>query len=161
MPLFVHLTSDKLASRIRRGGIRPGYRGVFCLPVLPSYTLTHQWLRELKRRGQRTLVGVYFWLPDDEQVSVGHYNEPHQQMPAAEAVAFLMRLSEPLGYEVIVPRAIGSPEIRKVRSVRQVTGWRCTPDAHRRRLCQCPACIRGEIKAQRRKVYYARRDGAR
>ena len=59
MPLFVHLTPEKQAKRIRRAGIR-GCPGVYCLPVGPDYYVSHQWLRELKRRGQRTIVGVYF-----------------------------------------------------------------------------------------------------
>ncbi|MEK0099377.1 HEAT repeat domain-containing protein, partial [Streptomyces sp. A475] len=55
MAMFVHLTPRANAARIRRAGIRAagrhpdGGRGVFCFPVLASYTLTHQWLRELAR----------------------------------------------------------------------------------------------------------------
>ena len=161
MPIYVHLTSEKLTGRIRRAGVTKGMRGVFCLPVLPNYAISHQWLRELKRRGQRTLVGVYFWLPDDELVSVGRYNQPHTQMTAEEASAYTMAAPDPLGFEVIVPRSIGASEIRKVRSVPQVVGWRCIPDAHRRPLCQCSYCSGGEIKHQRRKKYYAKRFGAR
>jgi hypothetical protein len=55
MPLLVHLTPEKYVARIVRNGIRTG-RGVYCLPVLPSYYVSHQWLRELKRRGQRTIL---------------------------------------------------------------------------------------------------------
>lgn len=161
MPTFVHLTSDKLVGHIRRAGIKVGMRGVFCLPVLPDYGVTHQWLRELKRGGQKTLIGVYFRLPDDELVSVGRYNRPHEQMTAAEACGFVLKAPDPLGYEVIVPRAIGPDEVRAIRSVSQVVGWRCMPDAHRKPLCQCSWCTRGEFKARRRKRYYARRYGAR
>ena len=63
MPRFVHLTPERFVKRILRSGIT-GERGVFCLPVLPSYVIAHQWLRELKRGGQRTIMGVYWTCSD-------------------------------------------------------------------------------------------------
>ncbi|MET9475801.1 MULTISPECIES: hypothetical protein [unclassified Streptomyces] len=33
-------------------------RGLFCFPALPSYTLTHQWLRELARHGGPRALAV-------------------------------------------------------------------------------------------------------
>ncbi|WP_280403709.1 hypothetical protein [Nocardia brasiliensis] len=53
MAMFVHLTPEKNVRRIRRAGIKVQGAGVFCVPVLPSYVLSHQWLRELRRHGQR------------------------------------------------------------------------------------------------------------
>jgi hypothetical protein len=41
----------------------------------------------MKRRGQAAIVGVYFRIPDEEVVWVGHYNQAHRRMTAAEAVA--------------------------------------------------------------------------
>jgi hypothetical protein len=71
MAMFVHLTSAANASRIRRSGIgaasasQGGARGIHCFPVLPSHTLTHQWLRELARSGSRGgLVAVHVRLDD-------------------------------------------------------------------------------------------------
>ena len=85
MPTFVHLTPAKDLKRIVRSGIKHGGRGVFCMPMLPNYYISHQWIRELKRGGQRTIVGVYFTLPDEELVWVGHYFQAHTQVTAAEA----------------------------------------------------------------------------
>lgn len=66
MAMFVHPTSAANAPRIRRSGVRTagrgpaGTRGVHCFPVLPSHTLTHQWLRERARFGSRGgLVAVH------------------------------------------------------------------------------------------------------
>ncbi|MFI9508016.1 HEAT repeat domain-containing protein [Nocardia sp. NPDC052566] len=150
MALLVHLTPEKNARRIRRAGIAvSGYRrGVFCLPVMPSYVLSHQWLRELRRGGQRLFVAVDFRIPDDETVLVGHYRDAGAEMTAAEAVSVIMRAEDARGYEIVVPRAIAPAELHRVRHVRQVTGWRYRPDAHGRQPCACPACLgRGEFKA--------------
>jgi hypothetical protein len=83
--MFVHLAPESRIALIRRNGIRrlrkpagtfPG--GVFAVPITRSFYLSHQWLRELKRRNQRTIMGVYFRVPDDEQVWVGHYRLVHR-----------------------------------------------------------------------------------
>src|SRR5262245_42811363 len=94
MPVFVHLAPEKYSSAIRRGGIalikrrfRP--RGVYAMPVTRNFQVSHQWLRELKRHGGGTIVGVYFRIPDDEVVEVGHYNSLHLSMTAAHATALL------------------------------------------------------------------------
>ncbi len=58
MTLLVHLTAAKNIRAVRRTGIRAaghgqgGGAGVYCLPVLPSYQITYQWVRELRRGGQ-------------------------------------------------------------------------------------------------------------
>ena len=84
MALFVHLAAEKESVSIRRTGIKPRRlkqplvddydRIVFAMPVTDNFYVSHQWLRELKRNGQRTIVGVYFRIPDDQPVMVGHYN---------------------------------------------------------------------------------------
>ncbi len=149
MPTFVHLTPAKDLKRIVRSGIKHGGRGVFCMPVLPNYYISHQWIRELKRGGQRTIVGVYFTLPDEELVWVGHYFQAHTQVTAAEASRVIRDAARAEGYEVIVTRAIPRDDIQKVRAVPQVMGWRYMPDSHSRVPCLCPYCIRGDIKSQR------------
>ena len=174
MPVFVHLTSQRNVAAIRRGGIsvrkrrfRP--RGVYAMPVTPSFYVSHQWLRELRRHGGGTIVGVYFRVPDDERVEVGHYNSLHVEMRAAEAVALLLEAekrapaearerdkaskavqrrrvlpSSPEGYEVIVPRAIERSEIIRIKALPQVVGWRHRPGAHGSPPCTCLCCARGE-----------------
>ncbi|MEV4489948.1 HEAT repeat domain-containing protein [Micromonospora coxensis] len=144
---FVHITPARSARRIERSGIAArshgpaGGRGVYCMPMLPSFTLTHQWVRELRRWHPGVLVGVHLRLPDDEPVTVGHYGEPPLAVTAAQAVAAVRALDDPRGYEVFVPRAISRAEVRRIRDVPQGVGWRYLPAAHGRRPCPCPPCL--------------------
>ncbi|MET7642412.1 HEAT repeat domain-containing protein [Streptomyces sp. NPDC005426] len=161
MAMFVHLTPAANAARIRKSGIRAvshgrdDDKGLFCFPVLPSYTLTHQWLRELARRsGPRGLVAVHLRLPDDEPVTVGHYsNRPgraHVPTTAGDAVHRVATMEDPRGWEVFLPRAVTRAEVHRVRAVRQVTGWRYFPDSNGRPPCTCYGCrVRGEYGSQR------------
>ena len=82
MAMFVHLALESRAALIRRNGINrlrnairdfPG--GVFAVPVVRNFYISHQWLRELKRQHGASIVGIYFRIDDDEQVWVGHYPE--------------------------------------------------------------------------------------
>lgn len=155
MPIFVHLTSERAAQRIKRSGIRD-IRGVYCLPVLSNYYVSHQWLRELKRGGQRVIAGVYFSLPDDEPVWIGHFGGPHEGMTAAQAAGRVMRAVDGLGLEVIVPRSITPGEIRSIRLLRHVIGWRYKPGAHGAEPCGCPRCQRGAIKSRKIRARYER-----
>ncbi|MFH9613453.1 HEAT repeat domain-containing protein [Streptomyces pratensis] len=161
MAMFVHLTSAANAPRIRRSGVRAGrdgpggVRGVHCFPVLPSYALTHQWLRELARFGSRGgMVAVHLRLKDDQLVSVGRYSdragEGRPTVPAAEAVRRVAALEDPRGWEVFVPRTIRPGEIHRIRTAPQVVGWRYLPDAHGVRPCTCFGCrVRGGYGARR------------
>ncbi|MFI8515219.1 HEAT repeat domain-containing protein [Streptomyces sp. NPDC085460] len=161
MAMFVHLTSAANAPRIRRSGIRAaghgqgGARGVYCFPVLPSYTLTHQWLRELARFGSRGgLVAVHLRLDDTQEVLVGRYSDrargTRAEVAAAEAVRRVAALEDPRGWEVFVPRAIRPREVHRVRAAPQVAGWRYLPDAHGNRPCTCFGCRdRGGYGARR------------
>jgi hypothetical protein len=174
MPVFVHLASERDLASIRRSGIslrkrRSRPRGVHALPVTRNFYVSHQWLRELKRSGGGTIVGVYFRIPDDEVVEVGHYNSVHVTMTAAGTVALLMaaeqrdptaerrrdersravqrgrRLpSSPEGYEVIIPRRIERSEIVRVKALPQVVGWRYRPRANGQPPCACLCCERGQ-----------------
>jgi hypothetical protein len=58
------------------------------------------------------------------------------------------------GYEVIVPRRIDKKEIHRVKTLRQVTGWRYYPGAHGKRPCGCPFCQRGDYGARRLREKY-------
>ncbi len=163
MATFVHLAPEKSIKSIRRSGIKPRLanpelpRGVFAMPVTPDFYVSHQWLRELKRRGQRTLEAVYFKTPDDELVWIGHYNSESIQVTAAEASGIVLEHESPEGYEVFIPRKIAAKEIHRTKHLPQVLGWRYYPGAKGRKPCGCPACQwRGEIKSQRiRRAYEA------
>jgi hypothetical protein len=175
MARFIHLAPEPLAKRVWRSGIRPtrigdwfarsGIRGldraVWAFPVMPSFTLSHQWLRELKRKGARTLVAVTFRIEDDELVLARHYRQKPQPMTAAEAIGAILAQPEPLGYEVMVPRRIKPSEIVAVRSVPQKVGWRTIPDRKRMTIigCTCPMCIPpGTVKSAQRRAKLERRN---
>ncbi len=148
----MHLAPARAVRRIERSGLSArsrgwfGDRGIYCMPVLASFDLTHQWVRELRRRHPGPLAAVHLRVPDDEPVTVGRYGTEPQRVTAAEAVAAVRGLADPRGYEVFVPRA----QVVRVRSVPQGVGWRYMPNAHGRRPCACPACLgRGEWGAAR------------
>ena len=157
MPMFVHLAPESRVALIRRNGVgrlrkawgdRPA--GLFAVPVTRDFHVSHQWLRELKRRGQGAISGVYFRLPDEEPVWVGHYGQAHRPMTAAEAVAEFMSAESREGWEVVIPRRIAAKEIQRVRSLPQVVGWRFYPGAKGRPpRCTCKFCIGGEYGAAR------------
>jgi hypothetical protein len=156
MAEFVHVTTAEAAQRIERSGIaarshgRTGGRGVYCMPVLPSFTLTYQWVRELRRWHPGVLVAVQLRLPDGQPVTVGRYGTPPVAVTAAQAVAAVREVDDPRGWEVFVPRAVTAAEVRRVRRLPQGVGWRYLPAAHGRRPCACPACVpRGGYGAAR------------
>lgn len=155
MAMFVHLTPENRVKNIRRNGISRlrkfanGERGIFAMPVTRNFYVSHQWLRELKRRGSVPIAGIYFRVDDSEIVSIGHYNQSHQRMTAAEAVASIMSSESPEGFEVIIPRGIDASEIHRVRDLPQVVGWRYYPQSHGRKPCGCPFCQRGQFGARK------------
>ncbi|CRK55719.1 hypothetical protein [Alloactinosynnema sp. L-07] len=112
--------------------------------------LTHQWGRELRKSGYRTTVAVRFRVPDDEPVTVSHYNRKPVSMTAAKAAALIRAHPDPRGYEVFLPRAVRAAEIHDVRHVSGVTGWRHMPDAHGTPPCPNPCCVtRGEYGSRK------------
>jgi hypothetical protein len=143
--MLVHIANEDEIASIRRSGIRIGkFRdGVYAMPVLENFVVSNQWLRELKRRvsGSRTLSAVHFRIPDSETVYLGHFSQEHVEVTAAEAAGAIMHAEDPMGMEIIIPRAIEAKEIHKIRSVPQVIGWRYHPNARARRMCGCPACL--------------------
>ena len=152
MAMFVHLAPESRIALIRRNGVRrlrrpsgdfPG--GVFAVPVTRNFYVSHQWLRELKRRNQGAIAGVYFRIPDDERVWVGHYHQGHRWMSAAEAVGEFMAAEDAKGWEVVIPRRIEANEIHKTRRMPQVIGWRFSPSAKGKPpFCTCKFCTRGD-----------------
>jgi hypothetical protein len=119
------------------------------MPVTDNFYVSHQWLRELKRGGQRVIVGVYFRIPDEEQVLIGHYSANHELISASEAVGLVFHMPAAEGFEVLIPRRINASEIHDIRKLSHVVGWRYYPGAHGNKPCPCLFCQRGEIKSQR------------
>jgi hypothetical protein len=144
MVMLVHVTAAKLQPKIKRSGLRSRY-GLYAFPVLPSYTLTHQWTREILKWARQPMIGVYFRIPDDEIVRFGGYGKTMRTLPAARAVGEIRRAADARGFQVIIGRTIRSGEIVRIAPLRGVIGWRHMPDAHGRKPCGCPACVaRGE-----------------
>lgn len=124
--------------------------GIFAFPVSPNFVISHQWLRELKRTGQRTYCGVYFRVPDTEPVLFGHYRNAAVELTAARAAGVILNDPTPLGYELRILRSVPAKSILRIRQLPQGLGWRYFPEAHGRRPCGCPACLRpGEIKSRK------------
>ena len=146
MSRLTHLTRADLRSRILNAGIRPSrisktLAGVYAMPLLPNFYVSHQWLRELRRFHDGPLIAVDFVVPDDEEVLVGHYDRELHTRTAAAAAAVIMRAEDPRGYEILVPRAIERKAIKQTRAVTQIVGWRYWPDAHGHAPCGCPLCL--------------------
>ena len=155
MPVLVHLAPEPLVARILKNGIRrsgaqgPVPGGVYAMPVGPSFFASHQWLRELKRSGQRTISAVYFRVADGEPVWLGHFGRGHALVTAAEAAGHVAAADSAEGFEVVVPRRIEASEILRVKAVPQVVGWRYFPGAHGSKPCGCPGCLKkGEIRSK-------------
>ena len=154
--MFVHLTPQSRVARLRRNGIRslrrphgafPG--GVFAVPVTRNFVISHQWLRELRRRNAGPVAAVYFRIPDGERVWVGHYGQALREVSAAEAVAVFLAAEDRQGWEVVIPRRVEASEIHRTRPLPQVVGWRYKPGAHGAKPCACDFCQRGQYGARR------------
>lgn len=153
MPVLVHLADERDSAAIEKNGIKPGKgrRGIFCMPVTQSFYISHQWLRELKRRGVRSYVGVYFKLDSDTMVYAGKYHQEHQHISLGKAIKEIRSMEDPLGYELLIDRKIEAKEIESIRMLPQSMGWRYFPASHEKGIgCSCPMCLpRGEINAKK------------
>lgn len=162
MPQFIHLTDDRKVGLIRKNGIIASkiygrdQKGVFATPVSQNHYLSHQWLRELKRRGIPTISAIQFSIADDTEVEIGRYNADHITTTAAEAVRIFREHESGLGLEVIIPESIPAKAINRVYTPRQICGWRYYPEAHAadRKPCGCPYCQRGQINNRRLREAY-------
>ncbi|MEU3308741.1 hypothetical protein [Nocardiopsis sp. NPDC006832] len=124
MAFFVHLTPRANIALVQRSGVRtsPGQgnvRGVFCFPMLPSYAVTHQWLHALEPHHEpQGMVAVDVRIPDDEPVTVGHFDDRDaRRVTALEAVRVVRSLKDPGGWEVVVPRPVLRREVERIREV--------------------------------------------
>lgn len=156
MPQFVHLFDSKNLKRISRLGIIPkkvriaDLKGIYCVPVSRNYFKSHQWLRELKRRGIKSMHAVQFRIDDEQAVFVGRYNETPLKVKASEAVEIFETHRDGLGLEIIIPSEIAPRNITRIYYPSQVLGWRFYPEAKGRKpFCGCKYCNRGEINAYR------------
>jgi hypothetical protein len=155
MVSFIHIANKEDEQAILKAGIkamkrRSGLRGVYAMPVLPDFATTHQWARELKRRGIRTFICIQFKVPDAEAVLVGKCNGKKIEMTAAEASGAVLNHTDPMGLEVIIPRKITAKEISRTYPAPRIIGWRYYPAAKGKPpFCHCKWCNRGEIRASR------------
>lgn len=149
MPTLVHLADEKRAKMILKLGVKPWKysKGIYCMPVLPNFYVSHQWLRELKSSGVKTIVGIYFKIDSSEMVYAGKYGNQHKHIPLGKAIAEIMSMGDPLGYELIIDRKIEASEITRIKQLPQTVGWRYTPDSHNKKPCLCEFCLRGTIKS--------------
>lgn len=149
MPTLVHLADERETSSIKKNGIKVGKhrQGIYCMPVLSNFYLSHQWLRELKRSGVKTFVGVYFKMDSKIKVYAGRYNQDHRHIELGEAIREIQTIEDPLGYEIIIDRKIEAKEIDKIKNLPQNIGWRYKPRANGLKPCSCEYCIKSSIKA--------------
>lgn len=156
MPILVHLADERETSSIKKNGIKIGKHrtGIFCMPVLTNFYLSHQWLRELKRSGVKTFVGVYFKIDSKTKVFAGHFNADHRHIELGEAIKEIQTMDDPLGYEIIIDRKIEAKEIDKIKSLPQNIGWRYKPKANGLKPCGCDYCIKSTIKGNRIRQKY-------
>lgn len=167
MPRLVHLARASLERTFSRAGIRGARweisaadgqperldRAVFAMPVLRDFSITHQWLRELRRFHGERMIAVHFTVPRTEVVWAGRYGQPHALLPAGEAVARVM--ADPAGAEIVVPRAIGRRAIVGIREVTQLVGWTEVPPDVRNIDCVCVACLPKGSRTLMRRVHAA------
>jgi len=156
MAQFVHLIDSKNTKHIARVGILAAntriesVKGFYCTPVCRDIYRTHQWLRELKRGGFKSVHAVQFRLPPKTIVWIGRYNEEHIQVTASEAAGIFDKHEDGLGLEIIVPYSLAPSAITRVYLPSQILGWRYHPEAKGKKpFCGCRYCNRGEINAYR------------
>jgi hypothetical protein len=172
MATFVHIADARQAPHIRRNGIKSHrarfavsidvtevHRVVFCVPVVANFQATFQWLRELKRHGHRTAVGVQFRVDDSQEVWFGHYYRPHDLITAAEAVGRYMKIDDPRGFEILLPRRVKPQDIMRVREVPQLMGWRFFPGSKNTGTTWWPR-NKGQIKVRRVVASLNRKDAS-
>ena len=129
MAVLLHITDAKSESSIRRQGLKAGRRGVYALPVTGDFIATHQWARELKRRGWHRALAVYFRMPGATPVRAGRYNEPHEALSLGAAIAGYLARGQPCGYEIIFATKVPRRSILKTKPLHRPPGWRYFPEA--------------------------------
>jgi len=149
MAIFVHFTDENNKNSIIKNGIKIETihydninAGVFCMPVIPGFYATHQWVREIKQyKSGNNIIAVYFKIPDNEIVFCGKYNGQLIKVNATEAHKKFLELDDKMGFQVVIDRKILKNEITKIKAIPQIVGWRHFPQSHDRKRCLCPACL--------------------
>jgi hypothetical protein len=143
-----------MLGRIAKGGILAATtrldneKGFYCTPVSIDFYRTHQWLRELKRSGVKSIHAVQFNLAPNTLDWIGSYNGDHIKVTAAAAAKIFHH--DGLGLEVIVSKSLPRSSIKRIYQPTQVVGWRIHPQAKGKKpFCGCRYCNRGEINAYR------------
>jgi phage pi2 protein 07 len=151
MPVLVHLADERELASIRKNGLKARNGGVFAMPVLLDFYVSHQWMREMRRWRGKTYIAVYFRVPDTEKVWSGRYNEQHKHQTVADAIRDVLDRENKMGFEVFIERTIKPKEIIKVKLLQQNIGWRYYPESKGRKIaCSCPRCIApGQPKTRR------------
>jgi hypothetical protein len=153
MPRLVHLAPVGRRKAIERSGIRADAaavlgagnvsskvaRAVFAMPLVPDFSVTYQWVRELRRFHGERMIAVHFVVRSEEPVLVGRYNRPHETMTLGAAVRSV--LASPMGNEIILTRAVRAKEIVGVREITQLVGWTEVPEPGGAFDCLCVACV--------------------
>src|SRR5690606_29938744 len=106
MPTLVHLADERNSEATRKNRIKPINKslGIYAMPVMQNFYLSHQWLRELKSSGAKNIIGVYFKVDSAEMVYAGRYNKKHQLVNLGTAIKMIMEAEDALGYEIIINR---------------------------------------------------------
>ena len=149
MAIFVHFTDENNKNSIIKNGIKIETihydninAGVFCMPVIPDFYATHQWVREIKQyKSGNNIIAVYFKIPDNEIVFCGKYNGQLIKVNATEAHKKFLELDDKMGFQVVIDRKILKNEITKIKAIPQIIGWRHFPKSHEKKRCLCPACL--------------------
>jgi hypothetical protein len=153
VPRLVHLIRASSARTIRRAGIRGGAatvlelagrraelaRAVFAMPLVPDFSVTYQWVRELRRWHGESMMAVHFVLPSDEEVLVGRYGTAHARVALRDAVRRVLK--SPEGNEIVVMRSVRRREVVAIRNVTQLVGWTEVPGPRAKLDCLCQACV--------------------
>ena len=151
MSMLLHVTRASADASIRRRGIRAArtafstqegtrvLQGVFLFPVLESFAITYQWVRELRRHHDERVLAVYVRGNDDERVLVGRYGQLHQETTLGEAIRWVR--AHPWGAQVVLPRSVSAREVHAVRPITQLVGWSQVPHDTALTDCVCVACL--------------------
>src|SRR5215510_6515567 len=123
MAIFVHFTEEKNKNSIIKNGVKLETihyeiinKGVFCMPVIPDFYATHQWVRELKQyKSGNEIIAIYFKISDEEMIFCGKYNEDITKTIAAKAHNIFMNLEDKMGFQAIINRKIFPKEITKIK----------------------------------------------
>ncbi len=120
------------------------------MPMLPDFSIVHQWVRELRRDHDERMIAVHFRLPAATVAYVGRYNAPHSRVELREAVPWVRE--HPMGAEIVVEGPIRRAAIVAIREIPQLVGWTEAPDRTKLPDCVCRACVPSGLPDTYRRV---------